>query len=52
MIGAKIERERKGPQHQFDALGDFARDMGEQELARLDLMGETRAAGTQQLAVE
>ena len=52
MIGAEIERKRKRPEHQRDALGDLARDMGEHQLARRDLMGEARAAGTQQLAVE
>ncbi len=52
MIGAKVEREREGAQHQLDSLGDLARDMGEQELVRLDLRRKARAPGAQQLAVE
>ena len=33
-------------------LGDLARDMGEHQLARRDLVGKARAALAQQLAVE
>ena len=49
---AEVEREREGAEHDFDPLGDLARDMGEQELMRLDLGSEARAAGAEQLAVE
>ena len=52
MIGAKVERERKGAQHQLDPLGDLPRDMGEQERVRLDLRRKARAPGAEQLAVE
>ena len=52
VIGAEVEREREGAQHDLDPLGDLARDMGEQELVRLDLGSEARAAGAEQLAVE
>ena len=52
MIGAKIERERKRPEHERDALGDLARDMGEKRFMRRDLMREAPAARPQQFSVE
>ena len=52
MIGAKVEREREGAQHQRDPLGDLAGDIGEQEFVGLDLRRKARAAGAEQLAVE
>lgn len=52
MIGAKIERERKRPEHERDAFGDLARDMGEKRFMRGDLMGKAPAARPQQFSVE
>jgi hypothetical protein len=52
VIGAEIERERKRPQHERDALGDLARDMGKKEFMGRDLMREASAARPQQFAIE
>src|SRR5262245_41607448 len=52
MIGAEIERKRKRPEHERDALGDLARDMGEKKFMRRDLMGKAPAARPQQFPVE
>lgn len=52
MIGAQIEREWKRPEHERDALGDLARDMGEKRFMRRDLMREAPAARPQQFSVE
>ena len=49
MIGAKVEREREGAQHQLDPLGDLARDLGEQEFVRHDFGREARAPGRSSL---